>query len=818
MTASSQKSARATTLDRAIEGTWLVCAAFVPILIMPDTWMTGFVQVPKVFLLRTCAILLVVLMGIRWANGPGGNGLTVGSGRSWLDLLRAALAAATGYLRTHPIMLAAVGVLAANLLSLLFSPMRTVSLGGVDPGWDGYSLASVASYLVIFVAVATNLRSVVQVRRLLWALTISSLILSAYGTGQYLGFDLFRTEWNPNDRIWLTFGNPTFGASYLLMTIPLTLALWQGWQKRFAPAVHVMLGMALVMPQIGVLAMTLSRGAMISMAFSLAVFVGLSFWLFGLKRAQRPATILAVGVGLVLATSFVPIPGVPRVGSALVERLSTIGASLTVAGGGLSDRYTVWGYSVTAFTSVPWADTDAFPEIPELTARPLRRLVGYGPDMFRYAISYAQSPVEEPVGPGRWQSAHNFLIHAGVELGLLGVVAYLSLVAAISLALYRLLREARAGGIPEPMAYVVIGLAAVLAGRGLEQMTGKAQISDLALSWILAGVVVALTGMRPQAATVTPAEAKVTSRKPAARRESQGRRSGGEGLISRQVVINGAIAMVVMGAIVVWSQTAVGTLRSSLLLGEAIRAGEAGQTDRTGALMERAIAVAPDDVAPRFLLSGALLNGAESELDPALKLSLLRTAYDTIGKVIERNPMEFRARARAAGISVEIMLLDPTFVPTAIRNREVNAALSPSLWKPLEFLGETLFQVGLLDTAQDVLDRAMAQGASNSNYRYYVLYLQARIAIERGDLAEATRIMQDYTNNMHAFRDKMTSRMTWRAQTPSATFSGRKMLHGNNLRSLEYWGARIDPGAAGDGDQAGRHRAGHESFCLDYHA
>ena len=255
MTVSSQNPARATTLDRAIEATWLVCAAFVPILIMPDTWMTGFVQVPKVFLLRTGAIFLMVLMGIRWANGPGGNRLTVGTGRSSLDLLRAALATATDYLRTHPIMLAAGGVLAANLLSLVFSPMRAVSLGGVDPGWDGYSLASVASYLVIFVAVATNLRSVVQVRRLLWALTISSLILSAYGVSQYLGLDSFRRELAPGTRVWLTFGNPTFGAAYLLMTIPLTLALWQGWQKRFAPTVHVMLGVALVMPQIGALAL-----------------------------------------------------------------------------------------------------------------------------------------------------------------------------------------------------------------------------------------------------------------------------------------------------------------------------------------------------------------------------------------------------------------------------------------------------------------------------------------------------------------------------------------------------------------------------------
>jgi hypothetical protein len=758
VTTSTQNPLRATTLDRAIEATWLVCAALVPLLIMPDTWMAGFVQVPKIFLLRTCAILLVVLMGIKW--GTEGS-LSAVSGQAIRDLFKMALAATVSYLRTHPIMLAAGGVLAANLVSLLLSPIRAVSLGGVSPGWDGYSLASVSSYLVLFVAVATGLRSVPQIRRLLWALTISSLIISAYGVGQYLGFDVFRTEWNRDNRIWLTFGNPVFGASYLLMTIPLTLALWQGWQHRFAPVVHVMLGMALVMPQVGALVLTLSRGPTIGMAFSLVVFVGLSFWVFGLRRAHRPATILAVGLGLALTASFLPIPGVPHVGNDLLARLSTIGSSVTTREGGIGDRYSVWEYSATAFSSIPWADTEAFPEIPELSVRPLRRLVGYGPDMFQYAISYAQDPIDRPVGPGRWQSAHNFLIHAGVELGLLGVVAYLSLVAAVSLALYRLLRRARSGAIPEPLAYIVIGLAAVLAGRGVEQIVGKAQISDLALSWILAGVVVAIAGMGAQAAAVTPtSESASASRQSRGHSATRGQRGGTGGVISRRAVTNGVAAILVVIAVILWSQTVVGTLRSSLLLGEALRAGEAGQAERTGALMERAIAIAPDDVAPRLLLSGALLNGAEAELNPARKLSVLRTAYDTIAGVLDRNPMEFRARAQMAEISPEIMLLDPSFVPIAIRNREINAALSPSLWKPLEFLGETLFQVGLLHAANDALDRAMAQGAASSNYRYYVQYLQVRIAIELGDVEGATRIMRDYTANMHAFRDKMTSRLT----------------------------------------------------------
>jgi O-antigen ligase len=589
---------------------------------------------------------------------------------------------------------------------------------------------------VLFVAVATNLRDVAQVRRLLWALTISSLIMSAYGAGQYWGVDSFRAA-PPGGRIPLTFGNPIFGAAYLMMTIPLTLGLWQGWQKRLSFPLHLALGIALVMPQVVVLALTLSRGSMIGMAFSLAVFGGLSFWVFGLKRAQRPATILAVGVSLALVSSFLPIPGVPQVGNDLVNRLSTIRSSFTPEGGGLSSRYTIWRYSATALGSVPWADSDTFPELPNLTAKPLRRLVGFGPDLFRYAISYAERPEDPTHGPGHWQHGHNFLIHTAVELGLFGVVAYLSLIAAVSVALYQLLREARSGAIPESLGYVIVGLSAVLAGRGLEQMAGKAQIADMALSWILAGVVVAITGMRAHRATTAPAAEPGSAPR---KRAQQNQHNDGISLISSRVVTNTTVAVLIVFAVVLWSQTIVGTVRSSLLVGEALRAREAGQGYNARTLMGQAVLIAPDDVVQRGVHAGSLVLWARAEEDPAMKLSLLLEAYEIVEPVLERNPMAFRSRWTASEISADIMLLDPTFVPTAVRNREIDAALSPWLWKPRVSLSRTLFQIGLLDEAQEALNGARELGAGSENQD--VLYLEERIQFERANIMSATKTIQ----------------------------------------------------------------------------
>jgi O-antigen ligase len=744
----SRKSpVRASTLDRAIEATWLLCAALVPLLIVPDTWMTGFVQVPKVFLLRTCALFLAVLMGMKWAGETGSvrGGTSAASGCSAPDLLKIALATTSRYLRAHPIMLAAASVLAANIISLLFSPLRTVSLGGVDPGWDSYSLASVASYLVLFVAIATNLQSVAQVRRLLWALTISSLVLSAYGIGQYAGFDFFLAE-HPSGRIWLTFGNPIMGASYLLMTIPLTLALWQSWRERMMSPLHIVIGITLVAPQIAVLALTLSRGAMISMAFSLVVFVTLSLWVLGPKRGLRPATILTAGLGLALVVNVLPVPGIPQVGNDVVHRLSSIKSSLASEESTLQQRFTTWGYASTAFRSLPWANTDAFPEIPELTLKPLRRVVGYGPDMFRYAISYAASPERSPYLPGKWQNAHNFLIHAGIELGLLGVVAYLCLVVAVSLALYRLLLEAHRGALSESLGYIVIGLTAVLAGRGLEQMAGKAQVSDIALSWILAGVVMAIVRMRVSASVESIAEAETALRKRPARPLGPHLKVSPMNAISSRNIARAAASVLMVIGIMLWFATVVPTVRSSILVGEALRSSDPRQT---GALMEQAISIAPGDVVPRLLLSGSILSGTRSDQDSDVKLTLLRHAYDTIGEVIERNPMDFKARVSASNISEAIMLLDPSFVSTAIRNREIDTALSPSLWKPRELLAATLFQVGRLDDAKDALNRALELGAAESDWRYYVLYLDARIQIERKDIEKAIDAIQAFKDAPH---------------------------------------------------------------------
>ena len=59
-------------MRNAIEAGWLLAAALVPVAITHEDFMLGFIQMPKVFVLRTTALYLVVLITFEWAPSFGG--------------------------------------------------------------------------------------------------------------------------------------------------------------------------------------------------------------------------------------------------------------------------------------------------------------------------------------------------------------------------------------------------------------------------------------------------------------------------------------------------------------------------------------------------------------------------------------------------------------------------------------------------------------------------------------------------------------------------------------------------------------------------
>jgi O-antigen ligase len=720
-TARNNTTPTQTTLRTAIEFGVLAFVALVPLAIMPESLVAGFIQVPKVFLARSIALLLLVLVAFDWAQRSGTTAPIPSSG------VRALRDGAVATAKAHPAMVGAVAVLAATVLSTLLSPVWIVSIAGTEAGWDSYGLFTLVSYLVSFAVAATYLRTETQIRRLLWVITGAAWLLGVYGIGQHFGVDWFRNDATPPARIALTSGNPIFGAAYLVMTIPLTLMVWQGWRNSLSPVVHVVIGAGLIVPQLASIAFTLSRGSLVSLVVSLAVLLALIAWVQGRRAAIRPATILGALLAAGVALSLLPVPGVPSAGRELIERLMSIGPELS-GSGGIANRTSIWEDASKALLKSSWVDTDEFPELPTLSVKPLRPLVGYGPDMFRHAFTQG----DDAGLPTETAHGHNFFVHTLVELGLIGVLAYVGMIAAVGMTLVRLLRAAKRGETPSWVTHAALALAAVFVGKIIEQFTGKAQVSDLSLSWVLAGVVVALAALT----MASPAEASAL--RAVERPERRGRRARGRtraasaGSTDR---VQLAIAVVLaIASVVFWWQAIFANLNGGILAGRGQQAGLDGDAAAAGRLLQHAVDAVPGAYPSHILLSRGWLNSARLEPDPARRQALLETSYALAEAILERNPLDVRARITTSEVSSELAVIDPVFRAQTLRDQQILAALWPKAWRMKQGLALALTGTGDYEGALRVVEEAKAQGAAGvdsygRNPAAYQLYFAEALAL-----------------------------------------------------------------------------------------
>ncbi len=268
-------------------------------------------------------------------------------------------------------------------------------------------------------------------RRLILAGVLVGLIAEAFlGWAQFLlrrGPDAFRI--GPFLRAYGTFGQPNPYAGYLVMTLPLALALvvWlrpDRWLLRSAqpdapqprhpeaeegrlmasPAGLVLLVLlALGASVVGTVAllMSLSRGALLGFAGSALVLVALA--------TRRGATLILVGIVAVAAVFL--LDAVQLVPAAISARLTQV------------SEYFGW-FDAARVTPTPenWAVVERMAHWQAAWNMYLDRpILGVGPG--RYAVVYPAYRVndfwQDPLG-----HAHNLYLNLMAEMGFLGIVAY----------------------------------------------------------------------------------------------------------------------------------------------------------------------------------------------------------------------------------------------------------------------------------------------------------------------------------------------------------------------------------------------------------
>jgi O-antigen ligase len=735
-------------LLRAMEACWLIALVLVPLVIMPEGFMQGFIQVPKVFVLRTVAFVLVVLLALEWTLQPGKPtlaGLRAFPRSAWVAINASA---------ARWIILAALGVAGANLVTFVFAPVKSISAFGIDSGWDTYALVNVGSYLVVFTVMLRHLRTREQLVRVLWGLTIVTQLASLIAFAQHFGVDPFRTAPVPEDRAPGTFGNPIFLGSVLVMTVPLAIALFLSYRERMSlPAQLWIGGLLLALPGAAIV-FSLSRGPWVASMVAAVVFLGLLWRQYGKGLAGKLVGIGAVAVVVVGVFIMLPVQETGRSGfNAVGYRVE----GFAQTAGGLGNRLITWRTAAKVYFTVPWVDTEEYPEIPPISPRFLRPLVGFGQDMFGYAYPMAG---ESTYTFELASHGHNFLVHTALELGLLGVGAYVALIIALALALVRLLREAAPGKAPDWYRLLLIGLSAALAGRIVEQIPGKAQVSDLLLSWALAALIGVLAIVRfASAPTIEQAPPASSTPQRRQNRYRSARTAAAEGPAPLRLAGLGVIGLValVLWFVIVWSPLAasvnsgaVDTLEQRMAVAQQSGdiAGLVSARDAIIDVKERSVGLDGGSALSRMGVAQGLFDRGLLENDVRTKLSLFSQAYRWALSVLERNPLDHRAWSRAAEFHRELGALRDEPAITSARETLVLSRLLPGFWQAHTGLAWSYARRGEFEAALPPVEVARELIGSQPDNTELAFYYYTRAITMQG----LGRDEEAITAAQHAFR------------------------------------------------------------------
>jgi O-antigen ligase len=444
---------------------WAVYLALflVPLTVASPDAMFGYADVPRVAMVR----LLAAFVSIAWLVRLAASGSTAGS------LLF------TGSLSSPPgrLLLTAGAFLAVNLVSAVLSVSPSVSFAGAYPGFDAGDVYSMACYCLLGAAAAAHLKRPEHFAAVLWALAFAGGVASAYGVFQLLGLDPLdfdRFEVN-SDRTPLTFGNPGFAGSFLVISLLATLGLF--CMRRRVVSRHGVLLAFLIGLQVFGLAAAASRGSWAAAAAG-SVVLAVLLYLTGSRPALSRLALAAVIAASAVAVVFVLDTDSTLNGAS--ERAQSLNAGVVESG--LNGRQSTWAATLEMISSRPRVDTDRSPQI-------VRHLVGYGPDTYRHA--YQLVAPDEHSGT-LVPHAHNAFLNTVAELGWAGATLWSAFVALALWTGIGLVRDSRNSHWARVMAAV---LTAAVSARLIDQMANVPRASDTLAFWVLAGALGALAAV-----------------------------------------------------------------------------------------------------------------------------------------------------------------------------------------------------------------------------------------------------------------------------------------------------------------------------------
>ena len=366
-------------------------------------------------------------------------------------------------LRRAPLMLPVGAVVVAACITTATSTNVRISILGFYGSYDG--LVLVLACAVLFLGVGDSFDAEHLRPALLGLFGIGGGLVALYalfqthdrvfdGASPWDWVTWGKASFQRTGAIWSTLGNPNHLAGLVAMLLPIGVVLVLGSRSRRERVLVGVLEAVLLVE----LVQTTTRGAWIAAAVSLPV---LAVLLLGEVRRHRRAAAMVVGSFVAFALlSLAVVVATPSLNARYRELLEVGGKDSLTARVELSKSAVRIG-----------------------AARPL---VGTGPDLFRVAFQWHQTPRFVAVfGPRRIANgAHNMFLNQFATQGMVGLAALAWLVIA---AFWRGLRALR--GTDGDARLVGAGLVAALVAFVVQSSFNVQQVALTTLFWALLGLV-----------------------------------------------------------------------------------------------------------------------------------------------------------------------------------------------------------------------------------------------------------------------------------------------------------------------------------------
>lgn len=403
-------------LDLAIECVWLLVIFTVPVVFNPFSLNAFYFIKALAMVLLVCVMLGLVIA--RWMLNLRESG--------YLQALR--------LIKRSPLQVAAAVYGFLWVISTLFSIMPFKSIWGNLGGTVG--LPPNLAWVVFFLVMANDIRSREQVFRALYVLLISSGAVALVGIIQYFVPGIlpwFRFQ----GRVFSTDGNPLFLSAFLSMTLPVTLAMiilnWYG-SKQIRRNLAIFTGL-LVLFVLQLCCLTMAQYSLTLLLFVVGIFS--FFVLISLLSRSKMAIALSVLFLLIIAVTAGVLLGPMLVSEGGVANNQDSVSTAEQAGlPTISIRVQSWMAAASIITESP--------EIISFQDRNhwLRRAIGYGPetlvaviqtrfpDALKSRYTFDSTVIAQP---------ENHYLFLGVTIGMLGLLAFLSILFLFFLLGFRLL-------------------------------------------------------------------------------------------------------------------------------------------------------------------------------------------------------------------------------------------------------------------------------------------------------------------------------------------------------------------------------------------